>query len=116
MDTLGKLNDLLTGQLEKEYSLALRKVLENIFDRETRADKPRKITITLSFSPDEERSYAVVSADFKTSLIPRKAAAALITLEEDDAGFAFAEKENGITPGQIDLSGKEHGEIIRINI
>lgn len=62
------LDEFADGQLNELVNKAIKQVVDNINDRETALEKPRKVIITLNFEPDQFRDDAAVSIDVKTKL------------------------------------------------
>ena len=64
--TLAGLQD---GAVEERFQVALGKVLDNIADPNTDAEKARRITITLTFAPDKERRHCALAIDVTEKLV-----------------------------------------------
>ena len=64
------LSSFKSGAIEERFQLELKKVLENILDPNTELKKPRKITIDLTFLPDESAEVVNCSVKVKSSLVP----------------------------------------------
>lgn len=66
-----KLDEFANGKLNELVNKAIKQVFDNIADRETPSEKPRKVLVTLTFEADEFREDATVGIDVKTKLVPK---------------------------------------------
>lgn len=62
------LSDLANGAIQEKLDYELKKVFDNIHDKNTNAQDKRSITIKLEFKPDENRQTINVTSDFVTKL------------------------------------------------
>lgn len=67
------LESLASGDAVALFQQELQKVLENIADPNTPWKGARRVTLTVSISPNEERDYAVVEVDCTSKLARCKA-------------------------------------------
>ena len=58
------------GAFEERVDYEMDKVIQNILDPNTKATAKRKITITLTFAPDDYRQQIGMDAQAKTTLAP----------------------------------------------
>lgn len=58
------------GALSERVNQAMQEVARNIMDPNTKADKKRTITVTLTFTPAKNRQTAAVDISTKTALAP----------------------------------------------
>ena len=71
MDTLRKsIMEMSRGAFLERVDYEMVKVIDNILDANTVADKKRKLTVTLVFSPDNDRSNIGVAFEVKSTLVP----------------------------------------------
>jgi len=56
------------GAVVEKFGKALEKVLENVLDPNTKAEKERSITLTVTFRPSESRHRAGVTVDVRAKL------------------------------------------------
>jgi len=113
MDRQINLNDFAEGALQEKFDSEFQKVLQNIQDPNTSWKTPRKLTLELKFSTDEERELTLVDIIAKSTLAICKQATAKILIGIDGKGGYLANELNTQIPGQqrlrVDI---ETGEII----
>lgn len=106
------LDELMGGAVTERYQHALDQVIENILDLNTKATAARKITLTLTIKPNDQRDLASFSVEAKTTLAPREAVTTTLMIGMDEDGMLVAtEHKKGIIPGQMDLNGEEYGNL-----
>lgn len=89
-----------------DYEMA--KVIENILDPNTKASAKRKLTITMDFSPDDDRQNIMVGFQVKSTLAPTNPArTTLFIAGEDSTGEAQVVEMAPQIPGQQDMDGGE---------
>lgn len=64
------INLLAGGAVREALEYALDDIFQNIKDLNTKAEKARKLTLTIEFRPDESRQVIKTSFNTKTSLVP----------------------------------------------
>ncbi len=64
------INLLAGGAVREALEYALDDIFQNIKDLNTKAEKARKLTLTIEFKPDESRQVIKTSFNTKTSLVP----------------------------------------------
>lgn len=104
---------LAGGGVEEKLQYALDEVAANIADPNTDPKKARKITMTLTLKPNEQRTIANLEIDVKTSLVAPVGISTTLMIDRDEKGKAVAQEIYGKDPnqGQIDY---ETGEVIHI--
>ena len=105
---------LAGGGVEEKLQYALDEVAANIADPNTDAKKARKVTMTLTLKPNEQRNIATLDIDVKTSMVAPKGISTILMIDRDEKGKAVAaEIPYGKDPDQgvIDY---ETGEVIDI--
>ena len=104
---------LAGGGVEEKLQYALSEVAANIADPNTDAKKARKITMTLTLKPNENRMVAETSIEVKTSLAAPAGISTTLLIDRDEKGNAVAAEMYGKDPNQgaIDF---ETGEVIDI--
>ena len=113
MDNMINLEKFAGGALAEKFNVGLKEVLENIADPNTEAKKKRKLTVELTFNPDEERELSLVDILVKTKLEPTKAVATKILIDKDGQGGIIASEYNNQLRGQQYLKVDEDtGEIL----
>lgn len=64
------MDDLCGGALLQKFNMEMMKIGQNIMNPNTDAKKPRKLTISLTFKPDESRQVIQTSIATSSSLAP----------------------------------------------
>jgi hypothetical protein len=103
------------GALVEQVDAEINKVLNNILDPNTNPIKKRKITVTLTFLPSEDRTADVVF-ETKSTIVPIKPGLTRIAYDKDSNGSILAEElRRGAMTGQatIDL---ETGEVLEAKV
>lgn len=78
--------NLAEGNVVDKLNRELQKVAENIVDKNTDPKKERKITLTVSFKPNENRDFVVTKIQTKTSLAPELGEETQILIGKDSEG------------------------------
>ena len=104
---------LAGGGVEEKLQYALSEVAANIADPNTDAKKTRKITMTLTLKPNEQRTITNMDIDVKTSLVAPVGISTTLMIDRDEKGKVIAQEIHGKDPqqGSIDY---ETGEVIHL--
>lgn len=78
--------NLADGTIVEKLNRELQKVAENIVDKNTDPNKERKITLTISFKPGENRDFVQTKITTKTSLVPEQGDETQIMIGKDGEG------------------------------
>lgn len=70
---------------------AIQQLLENIVDPNTDASAKRKVTLTISLSPDKERESMRVGLDVKSSFAPRETVGTIAFIAHTAEGVVAVE-------------------------
>lgn len=81
------ITNLADGVIVEKLNRELDKVTQNIWDKNTDPKKERKITLTLSFKPNENRDFVVSKIQTKTSLAPEICEETQIMIGKDSNGI-----------------------------
>lgn len=101
------------GALAEKFNMAFQEVLDNIADPNTGHKAKRKITVELTFEPNEERQLSQVDVQVKTKLAPSKSVGTTILIDRDGQGGIIASEYNNQLKGQQYLRvDEETGEIL----
>lgn len=112
MEKIFDLEKFAGGALAEKFNIGLQEVLENIADPNTDPKKKRKLTLELSFEPDEERELSMVDIVVKTKLQPNMPVATKIIIDKDgEGGIVASEYKNQIKGQQHMKVDEETGEI-----
>lgn len=113
MENMINLEKFAEGALAEKFNTGLKEVLENIADPNTEAKKKRKMTVELTFNPDEERELSLVDIVVKTKLMPKKPIATKIMIDRDgNGGIVASEYKNQLKGQQYLKVDEETGEIL----
>lgn len=100
--------EMARGAFTERVDYEMAKVIANILDPNTRAAAKRKLTITMEFVPDDERTNIGVSFQVKTTMAPTNpAVTSLYVAGEDSTGETQVVEMVPQVPGQMDMDGGE---------
>lgn len=92
------------GKLSVQLNKALEKITENIQDPNTDAQKVRKINVSISFRPNDERNFAATTVETKLSLAPELGATTALSMGRDlRTGEVEAVEIFNQIPGQMNV-------------
>ena len=97
----------MDGALTERFNRELNRVLQNVFDPNTKPDAKREIAVKISVVPNEQRDAAIFSLAVTSKLAPAVNIAQTVFLDMDDDGRITATERVSQTPGQIDMDGNE---------
>lgn len=98
------LEQFVGGKLSVQLNKALEKVTENIQDPNTDAQKVRKINVSISFRPNDERNFAATTVETKLSLAPELGATTALSMGRDlRTGEVEAVEIFNQIPGQMNV-------------
>lgn len=87
------------GGLQEKVDKELEKVFDNILDPNTDIKTKRKLTITLTMTPDETREVVSTSMEVKSTLAPQTGVATTVLVGQKD-GKVYANELKSKIPGQ----------------
>lgn len=95
------LSEISDGAVQEKLDREMKRVAANILDPNTEAKKKRKITLTMSFSPNDNRTVIDVDTEVKSVIAPQVAVpTTMMTGRNLDTGeIAINELKSG-TSGQ----------------
>lgn len=95
------LSKIADGGAQEKFTTELQKVADNILDLNTESKTKRKVTIDLTFIPNDKRDAVDVAVDVKSKLAPQVGVTTTMLLGQNiDTGMvAVAELKSGV-PGQ----------------
>lgn len=88
------LTDIGRGAAVERFDLELQKVLDNIQDPNTDPKKARKVVLTFTVTPDEDRGVGKYAIDAQAKLAPIKAHPGRVFLGMDANGHGVASEEH----------------------
>ena len=98
------LEEFAGGKLSVQLNKALEKVTENIQDPNTDAQKVRKINVSISLRPNDERNFVSTTVETKLSLAPEPGATTALSMGRDlRTGEVEAVEIFNQIPGQMNV-------------
>ncbi|WP_405100757.1 replication terminator protein [Oceanobacillus sp. FSL H7-0719] len=95
------LSSLKNGAIQEKLDYELKKVFDNIHDKNTEAQAKRSVTIKLEFKPDENRQTINVTSDFVTKLANVEGVSMTVLTGKDlSTGKVEARELKSNVPGQ----------------
>lgn len=92
------------GKLSVQLNKALGKITENVQDPNTDAQKVRKINVSISFRPNDERNFVATTVETKLSLAPELGATTALSMGRDlRTGEVEAVEIFNQIPGQMNV-------------
>ena len=98
------LEEFAGGKLSVQLNKALEKITENVQDTNTGAQKVRKINVSISFRPNDERNFVATTVETKLSLAPELGATTALSMGRDlRTGEVEAVEIFNQIPGQMNV-------------
>lgn len=108
MDDPKSILQMARGAFQERVDLEMAKVIDNILDPNTKPTQKRKLTLTIEFSPDDERQNIGVGFTVKPTLAPLvPARTTLWVAGENSTGECQVVEMVPQVPGQMSLDGEE---------
>lgn len=109
METIKKsILEMARGAFLERVDYEMVKVLDNILDANTVADKKRKLTVSIVFTTDNDRQNIGVAFECKSTLVPAApAVTSLYVAGENHTGEIQVVEMVPQVPGQMSLDGQE---------
>jgi uncharacterized protein YuzE len=106
-----KLNlaEMAQGAFMEQFHRELNQVLANIADPNTDPKKARKITLTMTLKPDENREVVTVETQSKSTLVPPKPLGTTIIIDRDNDGSVVGAELKSGQKGQMYMD--QEGEV-----
>lgn len=99
------LEEFAGGKLSVQLNKALEKVTENVQDPNTDAQKVRKINVSISLRPNDERNFVSTTVETKLSLAPELGATTALSMGRDlRTGEVEAIEIFNQIPGQMSVN------------
>ncbi len=94
------------GAFTEQFNREMEAVTRNIQDPNTDARKARKITVTVTIKPNEQRSFSTISVEAKSSLVPALGAVTAMRMGKDirTGEVEAVEVGTGQIPGQLSVN------------
>ncbi len=101
------------GEIIDRINFELSKVISNINNVHT-DEKPRKITVEISLTPENDRKSIKINTVVKSKISPIKAVTTAMVVQQDESKLVAFEAD-GLGDGQVDIFGEVH-EVKYINL
>lgn len=95
------------GAFEERADYEMNRVIQNIFDPNTKPTAKRKITLTIELTPDNTRTSIQVAVTAKSSLAPTEPVTTSLYCTTGKGGELVVAEMVPQTPGQLDMDGNE---------
>lgn len=95
--------ELAKGAIAEQIDIEVAKAMANIVDPNTDAKTARKLTITLTLKPDENRETISISAQAKAALAPIKPISTTLVVGTNKDGQPIAAELTKQDPNQIEI-------------
>ena len=107
-DTRKSIMEMARGAFMERADYEMARVVDNILDANTKATAKRKVTITMEFTPDDERSNVSVSVTVKSALAATNPVKTSLYIagEKSGGGIQVVEMVPNI-PGQMSIEDGE---------
>ena len=109
-DTRKSILQMARGAIMERVDYEMNTVIDNILDPNTKATAKRKLTITIEFTPDDNRQTIGVQSSVKSSLCPTNPVATALYVSSGERGSASAVEMVPNIPGQSNLFGEDEEE------
>lgn len=101
------LNDFANGALKERFEQGLQDAFENILDPNTDPKKARKVTLTLTLTPNETRKVVNTDIKVQTTLQPALAVSTSMLLDFNAKGEAVGAELKSGAVGQTYFDGEQ---------
>ena len=109
--------DMAGGAIKERVDYEMAKVIDNILDANTKPDAKRKLVLTLTITPDAERTNLTVETQVKTTLVPTNAVkTALYVAGATGTGEVQVLEMTPQIPGQLGMDKEEQEAPALLNI
>lgn len=110
--------NMARGAVVERLDMEMGRVLKNIADLNTPAEKERTVTVKVKLKPDHERMQIHVSYEVDSKLAPKSPVTTSLSAGIDaSTGEFYAVENTPNIPGQLALSGKEQEspKVLKVN-
>lgn len=102
--------EMAMGGILEITDYEIERVIANITDPNTDAKAKRKVTLTLTFQPDDYRERIDLSVQAKTTLAPVAPVRTAVCITKDREGHVLLAEMLPQVPGQLDIDGGQAPE------
>ena len=116
MATAKELNllDMAQGAIMEQTVNEVTKIMANILDPNTKSTAKRKLTISVTFSPNDKRDKVNIEAQAKSTIAPVKAIETSFFLAEDNEGRPHAREITNYDPNQETIFVPEEEKVTNV--
>ena len=107
--------EMAMGAIIERADYEMSKIIDNIMDINTKADKKRTLTLSIEITPDSERKTLQVKATAKSKLEPTNAVSTALYITNGTQGEVVAVEMVPQVPGQIALDNSVQDQPIILN-
>ena len=108
--------DMAMGAFKERADYEMSKVIDNILDPNTKADKKRTLTITIELTPDTERQNLRILTTVKSKLEPTNPISTALYITGDEHGEPTIVEMVPQIPGQLSMDGTEQPAPVVLNL
>lgn len=115
-DARSSLLQMAKGAIQERVDYEVSRVVDNILDMNTEAKVKRKVTLTITMTPDDDRQVVKIEASAKSTLAPVTPVGTSLVITADGNGEMILAEIMPQVPGQMSMDGKEQEapKILRI--
>ena len=106
-DMRSSLLQMAKGAIQERVDYEVSRVVDNILDMNTEAKVKRKVTLTITMTPDEDRQVVKIEASAKSTLAPVTPVGTSLVITADGNGEMILAEIVPQVPGQLSMSGQE---------
>lgn len=106
-DMRSSLLQMAKGAIQERVDYEVSRVVDNILDMNTEAKVKRKVTLTITMSPDEDWQVVKIEAAAKSTLAPVTPVGTSLVITADGNGEMILAEIVPQVPGQLSMDGKE---------
>lgn len=106
-DMRSSLLQMAKGAIQERVDYEVSRVVDNILDMNTEAKVKRKVTLTITMTPDEDRQVVKIEAAAKSTLAPVTPVGTSLVITADGNGEMILAEIVPQVPGQLSMSGQE---------
>lgn len=99
--------EMAMGAIAEMTDYEVNRIIANIMDPMTAPTDKRKLTLTLTFTPDESRSTIVMDVKARTAIAPLNGVRTMMGITKTRDGELIMAEMMPQVPGQIDMDGDE---------
>ena len=107
--------DMASGAIKERVDVEMPKIIKNILDVNTNPTKPRKLTLTLTFTPDDMRQVVATKCEVKTALVASNPVTTSLYVGEFNGEVQAVEMQPQV-PGQMGMDGSVQEEPAQLKL